>query len=240
MRTLVAMSHSRMRLHNVRNRTLATGAASLTFVLASCGSPAAATNAPHLASIQSAVVCPAPPAHNAVVNPSRTFTASPARVIKSNVGYCAYIATKGGIISVRLRPEHAPNAVNDFVYLAEHGYYDGLAFYQTCPATTGPSCPAGAVAAVAGDPSGTGSGGPGYSVKADPVVGEYLYGAVAMYGSDTSTIGSRFFISTGDSSTMARDFDIFGQVTDGIPALASLQKGAVILWVTVVATAPEP
>jgi peptidylprolyl isomerase len=221
-------------------RTFVLSAAPLAIVLASCGSSAAPTSAPHLASIQSAIVCPAPPAHNAVANPLRTFSAAPARVIKSNVGYCAYIATGAGIISVRLRPEYAPNAVNDFVFLAEHGYYDGLTFYQACPATTGPACPAGAAAVLAGDPSKAGAGGPGFAVKADPVIGQYLFGAVAMYGASASTVGSRFFISTGDSSKVARDYDIFGQVTDGIPALATLQKGATILWIAIVATAPEP
>jgi cyclophilin family peptidyl-prolyl cis-trans isomerase len=221
-------------------RTFVLCAAPLAIALASCGSPSAATNAPHLASIQSAVVCPIPPAHNAVAKPSRTFSAAPTRVIKNNVGYCAYIATKAGIISVRLRPEYAPNAVNDFVFLVEHGFYDGQTFAQACPATTGTPCPTGATALVAGNPVGTGAGSPGFTVKADPVIGQYLFGAVAMYGSNASTVGSRFFISTGDSSKVARDYDIFGQVTDGIPALASLQKGATILWITVVATAPEP
>ena len=156
------------------------------------------------------------------------------------MGYCAYIATSAGVVSVRLRPEYAPNAVNDFVFLVQHGFYDGLTFSQKCPATTGPACPAGITGLIAGDPGTTGAGGPGFSVKADPVIGQYLFGAVAMDGSSASTVGSRFFISTGDSSKVARDYDIFGQVTDGIPALASLQKGATILWITVVPTAPEP
>jgi peptidylprolyl isomerase len=150
------------------------------------------------------------------------------------------MATTRGILSVRLRPEYAPNAVNDFVYLAEHGFYDGLTFYQVCPDPTGSPCPAKATAAVAGDPTGAGTGGPGYTVKSDRVIGQYLFGAVAMYGSDARTIGSQFFISRGDSSGIARSYDIFGQVTDGIPALAVLQRGDKILWVAVVSTAPEP
>jgi cyclophilin family peptidyl-prolyl cis-trans isomerase len=235
----VAMFTTRTRNAGVR-RTFMLSTASLAIVLASCGTPSSATNAPQLASIQSAVLCPIPHAHSAVARPLRAFSAAPSRVIKSNVGYCAYIATTAGVISIRLRPEHAPNAVNDFVFLVEHGFYDGLTFARTCPATTGIPCPPGMAGAIAGDPGGTGAGGPGYSVTADPVIGEYLFGAVAMYGSSASTVGSQFFISTGDSSKLARDYDIFGQVTDGIPALASLRKGAAILWITVVSTAPEP
>lgn len=224
----------------MRHRTFAVGATSAVILSTGCGSPAASTISPHLASIQSAVTCPAPPVHAAVTNPSRIFNAAPARVLEHNVGYCAYLNTSRGIISVRLRPEYAPVAVNDFVDLAQHGFYDGLTFYQTCPDATGSLCPAHATAAVAGDPTATGAGGPGYTVKADPVVGDYLFGAVAMLSSDPSLIGSQFFVSTGDSSSVARRYDIFGQVTDGLPALAELQKGDRIVWVAIVATAPEP
>ena len=220
---------------------LTLGATGAALLMTSCGSPTtASTTSPHLASIQSAVTCPAPPAHAAVTNPSRTFSAAPARVIQHKVGYCAYLDTSRGVISVRLRPEYAPTAVNDFVYLAQHGFYDGLTFYQTCPDTTGAACPAHAAAVVAGDPTTTGTGGPGFTVKADPVIGQYLFGAVAMLSGNPSLIGSQFFMSTGDSSGVARRYDIFGQVTDGLPALAGLQKGDRVLWVAILATAPEP
>lgn len=223
-----------------RHRILAVCAASIVTLLTSCGSPAASTTSPHLASIQSAVTCPAPPVHAAVTDPSRTYSAAPARVIEKNVGYCAYLATSRGLISIRLRPEYAPIAVNDFVYLAQHGFYDGLTFYQLCPDATGAACPAHATAAVAGDPTATGAGGPGFTLKADPVVGDYLFGSVAMLSTNPGLIGSQFFVSTGDSSHVARRYDIFGQVTDGLPALAELQKGDKILWVAILATAPEP
>jgi cyclophilin family peptidyl-prolyl cis-trans isomerase len=130
--------------------------------------------------------------------------------------------------------------VSDFVWLAQHGFYDGLSFYQACPAISGPACPGTAPVALAGDPTSTGLGGPGYSVASDPVVGEYLFGAVAMYGSSASGIGSQFLISKGDSSSLARRYDIFGQVTDGFGALAAVQKGTPIIWIAIVVTAPEP
>ncbi|MGD0193878.1 MAG: peptidylprolyl isomerase [Candidatus Dormibacteria bacterium] len=157
-----------------------------------------------------------------------------------DIGYCAFIDTAAGVISIRLRPEYAPHAVSDFVWLAQHGFYDGLSFYQACPAISGPPCPDTAPVALAGDPTNTGTGGPGYSVASDPVVGEYLFGAVAMYGSSASRIGSQFLISKGDSSSLARKYDIFGQVTDGFGALAAVQKGTPIIWIAIVMTAPEP
>lgn len=130
--------------------------------------------------------------------------------------------------------------MNDFVFLAQKGFYDGLTFYQMCPSATGATCPVHATAAIAGDPTGTGTGGPGYTVKADPVIGQYLFGSVAMLSTNSSSVGSQFFVSTGDSSRVARQYDIFGQVTDGLPALAELGKGDRILWVAIVVTAPEP
>ena len=129
--------------------------------------------------------------------------------------------------------------MSDFVFLAQHGFYDGLTFYQVCPAISGPACPEAAPVALAGDPTKTGTGGPGYSVASDPVVGEYLFGAVAMYGADASKIGSQFLISKcalGQATTGS----FFGQVTDGFSALAAVQKGTPIIWVAIVVTAPEP
>src|ERR1700688_97010 len=209
-------------------------------LMTSCSTSAPPASSTRLASIQSAVTCPAPPAHTAVIGPSRTFSVAPRTVIKHNVGYCAYVDTSHGIISVRLRPEFAPKAVNDFVFLAEHGFYDGLSVYQVCPATTGTACPAQASLAIAGDPTSTGTGGPGYTLASDPVVGEYLFGAVAMYGTNPTAIGSQFFMSRGDSRGVGRKYDIFGQVTEGIPALAELRKGDTIIWIAIAVTPPEP
>ncbi len=224
----------------VRSRTRAVVGVVAVLVVTSCASTATTHATPGLVTIQTAVTCPAPPGHTAVANPSRHLVVTPRLTLGHNVGYCAYIDTTGGIIAVRLRPEYAPRAVSDFIYLAQRGFYDGLAFYQVCPAITGATCPAGAPVALAGDPGGTGTGGPGYSVASDPVVGRYLFGAVAMYGSEASKIGSQFFISKGDSSSLERKYDIFGQVTDGFPALAAVQKGTTIVWIAIEITAPEP
>lgn len=208
-------------------------------VLTSCGTPSAAAT-PHLVTIQSAVTCPAPPVHTARVAPIRHYESAPKAALNARVGYCAYINTVDGVVSIRLRPEYAPKAVNDFVYLAERGFYDGLTFNQICPATAGIACPGQVPVAIAGDPSGSGSGGPGYSLKADPVVGEYLFGAVAMYTSGSNMLGSQFFVSTGDAHALLPRYDIFGQVTDGFPALVALRKGDRILWIAIAVTAPEP
>lgn len=198
-----------------------------------CSSTGPSPPAPTLPSVQSAVVCPAPPRHAPVANPLRHFSAAPSHVIASGIGYCAYISTSAGIASIRLRPEHAPNAVNDFVFLAQQGFYDGLSVTDVCPDPADTRCPPTAPITVAGDPTGTGGGGPGYDVPADAVVGAYLFGSVAMFGPNPSSLGSQFFISRGDSRSLPPIYDIFGQLTDGIPALAALQRGATIAWVAI-------
>jgi cyclophilin family peptidyl-prolyl cis-trans isomerase len=228
------------RIAYVRSRTQRVIGSCALLVLTGCGSAAVAQGTPGLVTIQTAVTCPAPPAHTAVTHPPRSFAAAPRLTVAKDIGYCAYIDTAAGIISIRLRPEYAPHAVSVFVSLAQHGFYDGLTFYQVCPAISGPVCPETAPVALAGDPTNTGTGGPGYSVTSDPVVGEYLFGAVAMYGTSASRIGSQFLISKGDSSSLARKYDIFGQVTNGFGALAAVQKGTPIIWVAIVVTAPEP
>jgi len=245
MKLLKALSYVRQRTNvqssaYVRSRTQCVSAIGAALILSSCASAAVAKGTPGLVTIQTAVTCPAPPTHTAVTNPPRSFASAPHLTVAHGIGYCAYLDTAAGIISIRLRPEYAPHAVSDFVSLAQHGFYDGLTFYQVCPAISGPACPDAAPVALAGDPTKTGTGGPGYSVASDPVVGEYLFGAVAMYGADASKIGSQFLISKGDSSSLARKYDIFGQVTEGFPALAALQKGTPIIWIAIVVTAPEP
>jgi peptidyl-prolyl cis-trans isomerase B (cyclophilin B) len=228
------------RLAYVRSRTVTVFIAVGMLALVACNSNPAISATPGLVTIQTAVTCPAPSAHTAVTNPPHHFTAAPHLTLQHDVGYCAYIDTSAGIVTVRLRPEYAPRAVTEFVDLAQHGFYDGLSFYQVCPATSGPACGVSAPVALAGDPTATGAGGPGYSVAADRVVGDYLFGAVAMYGPNPAKIGSQFFISRGDSTSVARKYDIFGQVTAGFPALTALQKGTRIIWVAIGVTAPEP
>jgi cyclophilin family peptidyl-prolyl cis-trans isomerase len=234
------ISKVRQRTHTVMRRSVREVAAAGAFIiLTSCGSTTV-TPTPHLVTIQSAVTCPAPPVHTAVAHPVRHYPAAPNATPNTHVGYCAYIATTHGVVSVRLRPQYAPRAVNDFLFLAQRGFYDGLAFDQICPAASGIPCPGQVPLAVAGDPTGAGTGGPGYSLKADPIVGKYLFGSVAMFTSGSNTLGSQFFVSTGDTHTLPATYDIFGQVTGGIQALVELQKGDKIVWIAIVLTPPEP
>ncbi len=117
----------------VRSRTQPIVGIVAVIALSGCASAAVAHGTPGLVTIQTAVTCPAPPAHAAVTKPPRSFASAPHLTVPKDTGYCAYIDTAAGVISIRLRPEYAPHAVSDFVSLAQHGFYDGLTFYQVCP-----------------------------------------------------------------------------------------------------------
>src|SRR6266540_6715706 len=96
--------------------------------------------------------------------------------------------TVRGDIVMELDPKLAPNTVNNFVALARDGYYDGLTFHRVVPEFV----------VQGGDPTGTGSGGPGFRFKDEPVKGEYSLGAVAMANAGPDTNGSQFFICIDD------------------------------------------
>src|ERR1700738_4005800 len=93
------------------------------------------------------------------------------------------VETNKGPVVMDLMPSLAPKTVNNFVYLARQGYYDGLSFHRYVPDFV----------IQGGDPPGTGSGGPGYKFEDEPVKGSYREGAVAMANSGPNTTGSPLF-----------------------------------------------
>src|SRR4029079_12916266 len=92
--------------------------------------------------------------------------------------------TNRGTVVMELDPQMAPKSVNNFVALARQGYYDGLTFHRVVPEFV----------IQAGDPEGSGRGGPGYRFEDEPVRGEYTLGAVAMANAGPNNNGSQFFI----------------------------------------------
>lgn len=135
-----------------------------------------------------------------------TYSAAPAMSIDTNRIYCAGINTNRGLIVVELDPKIAPITVNNFVFLAEHHFYDGDKFHRVVPGFIIQS----------GDPTGTGTGGPGYKFKDEKVQGNYTVGCLAMANSGANTNGSQFFICTAnDTSKLAKSYNLFGHVVLG-------------------------
>ncbi len=138
--------------------------------------------------------------------------------------YTVTIATDRGTIVMDLDPQLAPKSVNNFVSLAKRGYYDKLTFHRVEPGFV----------IQGGCPQGTGTGGPGYKFEDEPVQGEYVAGAVAMANAGPNTNGSQFFICLADlGSNLAKNYNLFGHVTDGMDTVLATQKGDTMLSVNV-------
>ena len=152
------------------------------------------------------------------------MTAPPPREIDETKGYRATIETDRGRIVLELDPQLAPQTVNNFVALARQGYYDGLTFHRVVPEFV----------IQAGCPEGTGRGGPGYRFADEPVRGEYTLGAVAMANAGPGTNGSQFFICIDDCrSKLAKSYNLFGHVTEGVDVAQAVTVGDVMRSVTI-------
>ena len=144
-----------------------------------------------------------------------TFEKAPSNCLEAGKTYTAVVTTNKGEFTIVLDQAKAPLTTNNFVTLARYKYFDNtqchraiLDFVVQC-----------------GDPTATGSGGPGYSFADElPQAGEYKLGSIAMANSGPNTNGSQFFIITGDQGvTLPPSYTLFGQVTNGldntVPAL---------------------
>lgn len=137
-----------------------------------------------------------------------TYDAPPPMIIDPEKDYTATITTPRGDIVVELRPDIAPITVNNFVFLAREGFYDGLTWHRVIEGFM----------AQGGDPTGTGMGGPGYSVPAE-FSDQLLYdrpGILAMArASDPDSAGSQFFITTAPAPSLNEQYTAFGEVIEG-------------------------
>ena len=142
-----------------------------------------------------------------------TYSKAPAMTIDVTKYYCAGINTNRGLIVLQLNPILAPKTVNNFVFLAQHHFYDGLVFHRVVPGFV----------IQTGDPTATGSGGPGYKFSDEPVNGAYNVGCVAMANSGPNTNGSQFFICTGNDTSLPKSYNLFGQVVQGLNVALQIQ-----------------
>ena len=150
--------------------------------------------------------------------------AQPEQVTDPATKYTAVITTDKGEIEIALDASRAPKSVNNFVFLAREGFYDGLTFHRVVDDFV----------IQGGCPEGSGSGGPGYKFGDEPVVGEYIAGAVACANAGPNTNGSQFFICTVDGRhKLTKAYNLFGQVTKGMDVVLSIRQGDVMRSVTI-------
>ena len=147
-------------------------------------------------------------------NLKKTYSAPPPMTIDQNKTYTATIHTNYGDIVIQLLPKEAPLAVNNFVFLARAGFYDGVKFHRVIKGFMIQS----------GDPTGTGRGGPGYKFADElPTTRDYVQGTLAMANSGYNTNGSQFFITLTDvSGQIAKLYTIFGLVTGGMDVVTKI------------------
>ena len=148
-----------------------------------------------------------PPVEGAATQ-TQDFSDSFALCIDPTKTYTAVVKTNMGTYSAVLDAAKAPGTVNNFVSLARNKYFDGTTCHRAIPGFM----------IQCGDPTATGSGGPGYKFADElPASGEYKIGSLAMANSGPDTNGSQFFVISGDQGvSLPPSYTLFGQVTDGL------------------------
>jgi peptidylprolyl isomerase len=144
---------------------------------------------------------------------TKQYAGPPPMTIDPGRTYTATIRTAKGDIIIHLYPDKAPITVNSFVFLAQQGYFDGVTFHRVLPDFV----------AQAGDPTGTGTGGPGYQF--DNEISDLTFdgeGVVAMANSGPNTNGSQFFITYRAAPELDGSYTIFGRVTAGMDVARAL------------------
>ena len=142
-----------------------------------------------------------------------TYAERPELTIDPDKKYAAIIETEKGAFRIQLRPDLAIQTVNSFIFLAREGYYDGVTFHRVIPGFM----------AQGGDPTGTGSGGPGYSLPAEFSDVPYVRGTVGMARTaDPDSGGSQFFITFGEQTNLNGQYTVFGEITEGMDIVDSL------------------
>lgn len=156
---------------------------------------------------------------------AKQWSTPPAMEIDTAKTYTATIETNKGTITLELYPNYAPKTVNNFVFLARQGFYDGVSFHRVI----------GSFMIQGGDPTGTGAGGPGYrfedEFKGNPLRHESK--VISMANAGPGTNGSQFFITHTPQPHLDGRHTVFGKVTSGADVVDAIAKGDVMKSVTI-------
>jgi cyclophilin family peptidyl-prolyl cis-trans isomerase len=156
----------------------------------------------------------APTTEAAAVTSPKQWSAPPPMTIDKSKQYFATVKMqKAGEFVIQLLPDKAPVTVNSFVFLARQHFYDGVTFHRVLPGFM----------AQTGDPTGSGTGGPGYEFPNENSDLKFdKPGVVGMANSRPDTNGSQFFVTFGPASWLDGGYTIFGQVISGMDVVNSL------------------
>jgi len=147
-------------------------------------------------------------------NQKMQWNKPPEMTIDPKKSYTATFKTDKGDIVVKLHADKVPNTVNNFVFLAKQGFYDGTTFHRVI----------NDFMAQGGDPTGTGMGGPGYQFKDEfhPALKHSKPGILSMANAGPNTNGSQFFITHVPTPWLDGHHSVFGEVTQGMDVLLSI------------------
>ena len=141
---------------------------------------------------------------------AKSYNAEPAMTIDPNKTYTATIDTTAGEIKLELYPKDAPHHVNSWVFLARDGFYNDVIFHRVIPGFM----------IQGGDPTGTGTGGPGYKLKAEFNDIKHEKGVLSMARTnDPNSAGSQFFIMHDRAPHLDRQYTAFGKATSGLDVI---------------------
>jgi peptidyl-prolyl cis-trans isomerase B (cyclophilin B) len=156
----------------------------------------------------------------------KQWNQAPAMQIDTNKQYTAKLDTDRGTIEIQLAPQHAPKTVNNFVFLAREGFYDGVTFHRVISNFM----------IQGGDPTGSGRGGPGYKFE-DETRGNPLRhetGVLSMANAGPNTNGSQFFITHSPQPHLDGKHTVFGKVTSGQDVVNAIRQGDKIRSVEII------
>ncbi len=171
------------------------------------------------------ISCVATPSEPAPVPTSKpmSYSTPPPMTIDTSKQYTATIETGKGNLVLELFASDVPVTVNNFVFLAREGFYDGTTFHRVIPDFM----------AQGGDPTGTGRGGPGYKFTDEFTEHTHVTGALSMANSGPNTNGSQFFITYTPQHHLNGHHSIFGQLIDGMDVLKAIKNGDTIVRITI-------
>ena len=164
----------------------------------------------------------------APAKPATKYTAPPPMTIDTSKVYVATIETDRGNIVVELYPADAPQHVNNFVFLAKEGFYNGLTFHRVEPGFV----------IQGGDPLGNGQGGPGYNIPAEIKL-KHTEGALAaarlsdQVNPKRDSSGSQFYITLAATPNLDGAYTVYGQVVQGMDVVKKVQRGDKIKQITI-------
>ncbi len=153
----------------------------------------------------------------------KTYSAPPLMIINTSKQYTATIKTEKGNLVLELFARDVPVTVNNFVFLAREGFYDGTTFHRVIPSFM----------AQGGDPTGTGRGNPGYRFADEFTEHTHVAGALSMANSGPDTNGSQFFITYTPQHGLDGKHSVFGRLIQGMDVLEKIGSGDTIIRITI-------